>query len=143
VLPLVQLWTGSHFTKTTLQSLGLVIQLCHEGARCPLPSDVYTDFVIVHISGIHTVSIRFCNCHQVVGGSKHAVQLLRFSCLPATVWRPHSAFTFDVLTLFHALTLQGKVSAFDFYHALSRMTDGANLDEIKVSLTSSSIKDLI
>jgi CxC2 like cysteine cluster associated with KDZ transposases len=34
--------------------------------------------------------------------------------------RPRTAFTFDCMDSFHLLTLQGKTTPYDFYHALVR-----------------------
>ncbi|EEB94303.1 hypothetical protein MPER_06900, partial [Moniliophthora perniciosa FA553] len=56
-----------------------------------------------------------------------AEQLLRSRLYPATVVEPTTAFTFRMLEFFHDLTLQGKVSVYDFYHALETRTDGASL----------------
>jgi CxC2 like cysteine cluster associated with KDZ transposases len=89
---------------------------------------------VIDTSGIHQVNIRYCNCHHSIGGSQHFIQLLRFSCLPATVCRPQTACTFDALASFHVITLQGKLSAFDFYHALMRKTDGTGIHDVKVGL---------
>jgi hypothetical protein len=63
----------------------------------------------------------------------HAVQLMRAQWFPATVHRPGTVVTFRTLRLFHALTIQGKVNAYDFYNGLVRITDGAGLSTPKVS----------
>jgi hypothetical protein len=41
-------------------------------------------------------------------------------------------FTFDVLNTFHLLTLQGKVSAYEFYCALQHKTDNTSISDTKV-----------
>jgi len=46
--------------------------------------------------------------------------------------RPQSGFTFDVLNTFHLLTLQGKVSAYDFYSTLQHKTDNTRISDVKV-----------
>ena len=46
---------------------------------------------------------------------------------PASVAQPRTAFTFDVLELFHHQTLQGKTTAWDFYNALAHFTDNSGL----------------
>lgn len=46
--------------------------------------------------------------------------------------RPKSGFTFDVLNTFHLLTLQGKVSAYDFYSTLQHKTDNTRTSDVKV-----------
>ena len=59
-----QEWNGQFFDKTILQRLGLQFQLGHSGARCPLPLRGPPNFTIVNTSGIHSVSIDFCDCSQ-------------------------------------------------------------------------------
>ena len=118
--------------KTSLQDLGLVIQLGHRYPLCPNPGPIQKDFVIVDLSGIHTIDIQFCACHSTPGGSASHIQLLQFCCLPSTITRPQSAFTFDVLNTFHLLTLKGKVSAYDFYCALQHKTDNTGISDIQM-----------
>jgi CxC2 like cysteine cluster associated with KDZ transposases len=86
------------------------------------------------MSGIHLVNIQFCQCHQIVGGSLPRIQLLRFKWFPTSLTRPCTAFTFDVLDTFHLLTLQGKLSAYDFYRSLLYKTDGTGICMLKVSI---------
>lgn len=62
------------------------------------------------------------------------VQLMRAQWFPATANRPRTVVTFRTLCLFHALTIQGKVNAYDFYNGLVRITDGAGLFRPKVSI---------
>jgi hypothetical protein len=45
---------------------------------------------------------------------------------------PRSAVTFSTLNLFHLLTLQGKVTAYDFYYSLVHQTDNWMTDPPKV-----------
>jgi len=89
--------------------------------------------VIADLSGIHVVDVQFCACLGATGTTlSHYIQLLRFSCFPSTTTRPQSAFTFDILNTFHLLTLQGKVSAYDFYSALEHKTDNTRISHVKV-----------
>ena len=62
------------------------------------------------------------------------MQILRQGWFPATFNRPQTAFTFDCLSFFHELTLQGKVNLYDFYHTLLQVSDNANLEKTVVSL---------
>jgi hypothetical protein len=123
----------SFYKDTTLQALGLVVQLRHDKGDCPSPSPIQLDFVVVDLSGIHLVNVRYCECHHLAGGSRSHIQLLRFQWFPCTVKRPQSAFTFDTLDTFHLITLQGKLSAYDFYQSLARKTDNTGLIKVKVS----------
>ncbi|KAN0105342.1 hypothetical protein V8E52_011131 [Russula decolorans] len=131
LMPLHRISICLFYEKTSLQELGLVIQLGHRGPSCPCPGLVQKDFVIVDVSGIHTIDVQFCGCHNTSGGSASHVQLLRFRCFSSTITRPQSAFTFDVLNTFHLLTLQGKVSAYEFYCALQHKTDNTSISDTK------------
>jgi hypothetical protein len=53
--------------------------------------------------------------------------------MPASFDRPQTVFTFNVLDTFHELTLQGKTTAYDFYHAILRRTDNAQVGKRIVS----------
>ncbi len=57
---------------------------------------------------------------------------MRNEWFPATVLQPRSAVTFEALDLFMACTLTGKMSAFDFYKALTYLTDVLGLNIPKV-----------
>jgi len=100
----------------TLASLGLRIQLGHDGGPCPCPSHGPQNFkfIVFNISGAHAVNIDYCGCTLDKPLDKR-VQLLRKQWFPATLSRPQTVFTFDCLETFHELTLQGKVNLYDFY----------------------------
>ncbi|KAJ8515304.1 hypothetical protein ONZ45_g7245 [Pleurotus djamor] len=127
-LPLhrIQIWEEGHFAKKSLSSLGLIVQLGHGGGECPLPSETRKDFCVVDTSGHHLINLRFCDCDCV----EEYVQLLRARWYPASTSRPRTAFTFDCLNTFHLLTLQGKLSAYDYCLSLERKTDNADLHEV-------------
>ncbi|KAI0039536.1 hypothetical protein FA95DRAFT_1612492 [Auriscalpium vulgare] len=81
-------------------------------------------------SGIHELQVDYCDCARV-GSSRHFVQLLRASLWPATVERPQTAITLRTLKTFHALTVQGKINAYDFWCGLERLTDGLGTRKTK------------
>jgi hypothetical protein len=122
------MWNGKFFVRKSLKDLGLVLQLGHppnERCRCPIPAR--TGFVVVDIDLIQEVDIHFCACQSLAVVGEGFQQLLRRRLFPATVISPHTAFTFRVLTFFHALTLHGKVTMYDFYRAIEARTDAAGL----------------
>ncbi|THU83394.1 hypothetical protein K435DRAFT_871314 [Dendrothele bispora CBS 962.96] len=131
----IEHWTGRYFEKISLRRLGLVIQLGHQnGSECPFPVSGPSKFIIVHNNGIHRVRMSYCGCEASLSsqtGSMHHKweQLMRNRLFPATHTRPSTAYTFQMLSLFHALTLSGKVTAYDFYKGLERTTNntGAKL----------------
>jgi len=118
----------------SLKIVGLIVQLGHNSAQCPAPSDVQKDFVVVHSSGIHILSIQFCGCHHLSSASHPHIQLLHTSWFPSSIHCPHSAFTLDVLASFHLLTLQGKTSAYNFYLSIAHKTDNTGVINIKVNI---------
>jgi len=80
---------------------------------------------------MHNVAIDFCGCGQ--GNQKHIVQLQRSRLYPATVVSPKSAATFEALEMFEMLSYESKVSAFEFYHTQSRLTDNTGMNTPNVS----------
>ncbi|KAH7904426.1 hypothetical protein BJ138DRAFT_1106840 [Hygrophoropsis aurantiaca] len=52
-------WTGSFFAKSTLQEIGHIVHLGHNGAPCGSVSDVVKDFVVADTSGVHAITIKF------------------------------------------------------------------------------------
>lgn len=104
------------------QSLGIQIHLGHNGYPCPIPGKLVNNFTIVHTNGLHLCSIQFCGCYSSHGGSAPNVQLLRYRIFPASALHPQVGFTFSVLEFFHGLTLQSKVSAYDYYMALAKQS---------------------
>ncbi|KAI0037995.1 hypothetical protein FA95DRAFT_1506217, partial [Auriscalpium vulgare] len=126
----LQRWTGSFFDKYSLREAGLRIQLGHDGHACPLPLKKDSSLTVVDISGVHEIQVDYCDCARI-GSSRHFVQLLRASLWPATVERPQTAITLRALKTFHALTLQGKINAYDFWCGLERLTDGLGTQKIR------------
>jgi hypothetical protein len=81
---------------------------------------------------IHTVNLDFCACGASL--QSKTVQLLRSRLFPATVDNPRTAVTFRAMELFELLSYVSKVSAFEFYQSLSRLTDNTGINVPKVSL---------
>lgn len=77
---------------------------------------------------MHQVNVAFCECGTPVGGYYFGIQLLRSSLFPTTIAQPRTAFTFEVLELFHHQTLQGKTTAWDFYNAIMHVTDNVGIN---------------
>ncbi|EMD32481.1 hypothetical protein CERSUDRAFT_58620 [Gelatoporia subvermispora B] len=131
-LPLhrVSQWVLRHFVKVSLKDLGLRIQLGHPpGQPCISPTRAFNDdFTVVDSSGIHPVALDFCGCGK---GHSHPIQLLRFRWFPATPTNPRSAATFQVLEMFQLLSLQSKISGWEFYQCLERITDNTGAPEVK------------
>jgi hypothetical protein len=57
---------------------------------------------------------------------------LRRSWYPATHKEPQTCTTFRALEMFHIMTLQGKVTTYDFYSGLEKLTDNTGMKKIRV-----------
>ncbi|KAE9386517.1 hypothetical protein BT96DRAFT_960568 [Gymnopus androsaceus JB14] len=107
-LDIVERWNGSFFERIALRDIGIVVQIGHcPGKTCLSPS-TYKDFIVIHINGLHRI---------------HRMQLLRRQWYPAMHLEPQTAAMFEVLNHFHLLTLQGKVSAYDYYAGLEKLSN--------------------
>jgi hypothetical protein len=123
---------GNHFEDIGLKSLGIRIFLGHGGDPCGVPGDLIEDFTIVDTSGIYVLDIQFCGCYATPGGSHNRIQLLRVGLFPGTHTRPSTAFTFNILDTFHLLTLQSKISAYDYFTSIVRKSDNTGCLGTKV-----------
>ncbi|KAF7298475.1 CxC2 domain-containing protein [Mycena kentingensis (nom. inval.)] len=122
----IEHWNGLFFQRKSLKSAGLRIQLGHvSGEKCLLPRPGNQDFLIIHINGVHEVAVDFCGC--ALHDSDPGIQLLRSSYYPATGTRPRTCATLACLNDFHALSLHGKTTAYDYYRALEYRTSGAGI----------------
>ncbi|KAJ3562360.1 hypothetical protein NP233_g9626 [Leucocoprinus birnbaumii] len=119
----IQKWTGTHFEKTTLATLGYILHLGHEGSPCKMNDENPVECVVVHTNGIHTLPIGFCKCKPK--NHSRLVQLVSNRLFPSTVDIPRTMFTFHVLEDFHRHSLSSKSSAYDYYEALKRHNDAA------------------
>ncbi|KAJ7912792.1 hypothetical protein B0H13DRAFT_2232409 [Mycena leptocephala] len=128
----VEHWNGQHFERVTLKSLGLRVQLGHTGYEtCTNPIAAHQDFTVVHTNGIHPVAVDYCGCSQAHAAGDRVEQTLRRSWFPSTSLEPQTCATFRVLETFHIMTLQGKVTTYDFYGGLEKLTDNSGLGNIK------------
>ncbi|KAJ7739793.1 hypothetical protein DFH07DRAFT_778617 [Mycena maculata] len=132
VLDRIEKWTGESFQRITLKSMGLRVQLGHSPfKKCSAPIAAHQEFMVINWNGLHEVAVDYCGCSNAHrAGSRHQ-QLLRLSWYPSTHAEPQTAATFRVLELFHILTLQGKVTTYDFYSGLEKMTDNTGMVKLK------------
>ncbi|KAG1842059.1 hypothetical protein F4604DRAFT_1884809 [Suillus subluteus] len=113
-------WNGQYFERISLKTLGLRIQLGHTtGQICLNPRRAFNDDFVVVDTHWHTRT------------QSHIQQLLQISWFPSTTSDPKTAATFRVLEHYHLLSFESKVSAFEFYNALSWMSDNTGLLPIK------------
>ena len=89
---------------------------------------------MIHTNGIHLVAVDFCECALYHNGRSGLwrTQPLRMEWYPATHLEPQTVCTFRVLENFHAMTLQGKVTMYDYYSGLEKLTDNTGIAKPKV-----------
>lgn len=138
----IKQWSdGQYFVPLNLKALGLRIQLGHDlGKVCLNPTRAKADtFVIIDVQGIHEVGLDFCGCQTA---QPLTVQLLQRGLFPSTISTPQTAATFQVLDLFQMLSVEGQVSAFEFYKTLARTTDKTEINVPRVrALSTFSLPD--
>lgn len=127
----MQEWNGTYFERRSLKDIGLRVQLGHpRGEKCYRPiSSVKDDFIVIHCNGVHAVALDFCGCELA---EKPSHQLLRKRWFPASSDKPRTAVSFAVLEQFQLLSFESKVSMYEFYRALMRLSDNTGLEDTKV-----------
>ncbi|TFY66437.1 hypothetical protein EVG20_g4645 [Dentipellis fragilis] len=123
-------WNGVCYMPYSLFDAGLSIQLGHDGLSCPHPHATPTTITAIDVLGIHQVRTVLCNC-ELVGSAPAYIQLLRANWWPVTLERPRTIVTIRTLKFFHALSVQAKTNAYDFYNGIVRFTDGSGLHQLK------------
>ncbi|KAJ3501027.1 hypothetical protein NLJ89_g9529 [Agrocybe chaxingu] len=121
-------WSGEHFIKVSLKSLGLRIQLNHTGMVCPNPIPCHSEMVILHTNGLHEAAVNYCGCSRAI--PQH-IQLLRRRLYPASQVTVKTCATFQLLEHLHRLALTTKASTYDFYRALLHSTNNTGIDTPK------------
>lgn len=112
------------------------MQLNHRGkhAMCPNPEgNTGEAFTVIDLDAIHHISVNFCACGY--GAQSRYVQLLRAGLFPVTSEHPRAAITFRTLEHFELLSYESKVSAYEYYRTLSRLTDNTGMQTPPVRIT--------
>ncbi|KAN0088257.1 hypothetical protein V8E55_005314 [Tylopilus felleus] len=128
----IQQWNGRFYDIVTLQHLGYILYLGHQGDPCPLEGTSGMSsqhFTVVDSGGIFIHTVKWCQCDGATKEDKH-LQLLQEQLFPATITNPQTAFTFGVLDEFIITSLECKTSAASFYKKLRRMTNNAFPDSL-------------
>ncbi|KAJ7875574.1 hypothetical protein B0H14DRAFT_2568720 [Mycena olivaceomarginata] len=128
----IECWDGCRFVRITLKQMGLVVQLghaCHDPCKSPIKG--HKKFMVIHTNGLHDVAVNFCGCGDENLRPSRRQQVLRRSWYPATHKEPQTCTTFRALEMFHIMTLQGKVTTYDFYSGLEKLTDNTGLIKVK------------
>ena len=138
----MQVWKDSFFQPVALRDLGLIVQLGEDhppGTFCFFGQDLNKEFIVLHTNGLHSVRVRSCGCTPPNTAAIDVYkQLIRAGLYPATPYEPKTCGTFALMRLAHGLSLQGKVSAYNFYKSLHYYTDNTGIVKIPVSFCFSS-----
>src|SRR6267154_2917269 len=119
------------FEPATLADIGLHVQQGHPpGKSCLNPHPGYHEFTIIHTNGLHHIHIDYCKCDRFAEYGSHQQQLLQWQWYHATHTEPQTCATFAVLKHFHMQILQGKVTGYDYYSVLEKLTDNAGMSKI-------------
>jgi hypothetical protein len=117
----------------SLRDLGAIFPLGHNhGSSCTIPSPPIS-LTVFDVTGVHTITITYCECKPIDFAISPRVQLLRARWFPATWRRPTTAFTFRLLNLLHKLQSTCKVNLYDFHSAIASVSDNAGLGKPLVS----------
>lgn len=79
------------------------------------------------------MNLAFCGCSEIGNHGTHVQQLLRRRLFPATTLDPQTACTFALLKSAQLLSLQSKLSLFDYYLCIENLSDATGTMGVKVS----------
>ena len=127
------MWNGWYFEKSSLRETGYVLQLGHHPAdQCTNPQRSTKTFTVVHTNGIHLIDLVFCGCSQAADYGTRVQQLLRRRLFPARTTDPQTACTFSLLKSAQLLSLQSKLSLYDYYLTIEQLTDMTGTTDVNV-----------
>jgi len=110
-----------------------VVQLGHHPAdSCTNPQRSTRTFTVVHTNGIHLVDLAYCSCSEAGQHGTRVEQLLRRRLFPATTLDPQTACTFQLLKSAQLLSLQSKLSLYDYYICIEQLTDATGTMDVNV-----------
>ena len=79
------------------------------------------------------MNLAFCGCSEISKHGTRVQQLLRRRLFPATTLDPQTACTFALLKSAQLLSLQSKLSLFDYYLSIETLTDATGTTGVNVS----------
>ena len=129
----MQKWNGLYFERSSLREAGYVLQLGHHPSDwCTNPQRSGRPFTVLHTNGVHHVEIAFCECTEAAKYGTRVQQLRRRRLIPATTTNPQTACTFALLKGAQLLSLQSKLSLYDYYLFIEQSTDATGTAGVKV-----------
>lgn len=126
-----EVWNGEFFERKDYSQIGGMVYLGHHGLPCPArnPSGQPRSIIVAHTNCIHSVLLHYCECHNA---DEQWQQLLKHRLFPATIDRPSTVFTFELLSLSHRVCLRSKANTFDLADVLGHQTSEAFAHKVPV-----------
>ncbi|KAJ7256419.1 hypothetical protein C8J57DRAFT_948254, partial [Mycena rebaudengoi] len=115
-------WAKTHWTPTSLASLGCVYQLGHGGDTCPRPAAAICSMVMMGTEYIHNIRFRYYTC-EWLDHTNNLEQLMRNTWYLVTTIDPATCATYASLDLLRLLNMVGNINVHDFVGTLERNTD--------------------
>ncbi|KAF8122736.1 hypothetical protein K438DRAFT_1603507 [Mycena galopus ATCC 62051] len=127
-------WNGRHWVEARLsggsETLGLVYQVGHDGHPCEFPGRERS-MVVMDVTGIHTIHMRFCGCEKATRVPLGTVgQLLANGWYPATTVDPQTCATLEALEFYRMLSVVGNLNVHDFVGSLERKMDPLRMSSV-------------
>ena len=115
-------WNMGYFVRCSYSDLGGVLHLGHGGLPCEhaIKHTGARDVTITHTNSIHKLKVSFCECFS---SSEHWKQLLQHRFFLATLAKPQTVFTFELLKLCHDLSHGSKAVMYDILMILRCLTN--------------------
>ncbi|KAG2738378.1 hypothetical protein P692DRAFT_20758650, partial [Suillus brevipes Sb2] len=86
--------------------------------------------VVVDTSGVHVMSVRFCQCPD---SPSHDKQMFGMGMFPVSFTQPKTAFTFALLNNFTLDNLECGTSAMNYYSKIRHVTSSTFPHMVQVS----------
>ncbi len=112
-------WNGDFFVRSSLYAQGFRMALGHDEGQpcyCTRPATLQ----VIDLEGIQSLAVDFCDCLTALPRWQ---QLLRARLFPSMVVEPQIVATFRSLQTFQLLSFMSKVTGYEFYHTMARLTD--------------------
>lgn len=117
----IEKWVTTHFTRCSLQSMGLILHFGHHGLQCPSAQMTQLKTIrVINVNGIQDCNILYCKCPD---SDDEVFQLIQNGLFPASTRRPRTACTLHVLQDFHVDTTCSHVTAYDYVRKLEHLTN--------------------
>ncbi|KAJ7145024.1 hypothetical protein C8R46DRAFT_1045720 [Mycena filopes] len=128
--PLSQWSSDGFWVDTTLQKLGLIYQLGHQGGRCLTPNPTIRKIVVYDTGGVYEVRYRRCGCDRA-DHMNPVKELLQNGWFPASATDPDACATITGLDTFRYLAVVANVNAHDYVTVLEHLTCGIGAAQMK------------